>query len=378
MILGLRIGYSFWGFLGDHKLDLHGNEVSAPDGNATYSWSILYEAQRRGHTVFAMQKDRDMPAWERLGADNFAAFSQGRRIVAYTGTRATGGVELPELDVLLLEWRWPIKGRNSGIDRSHPDYQPDLDRQLQLLRHYSGKIPIIIWDLDHKLETTDEAAWHPDAIFETSVHPALNLIERTQIQAPFCMDAILEHNTRMVDPRRKLVYVGNRYERDDVIDEYVRPVSDAFPGGVEFWGGWTREPNLSECKARWPNVSYHGRITTREFRDAYATAAGVPLLAKRSYLRTGFVTPRIWEALLFGSIPIGLEEMTGIHQYLPSRLIARSGNDLAFIAHELSRMNLEERDALRRLVADLIGFMDVRGFLDRIEDVVDKKAVRRR
>ena len=32
----MRIGYSYWGFLGDRKYDDNGNLLSTPDGNAFY------------------------------------------------------------------------------------------------------------------------------------------------------------------------------------------------------------------------------------------------------------------------------------------------------------------------------------------------------
>ena len=45
----MNVGYSYWGFLGDKKLDEKFNEVSTPDGNAFYSWSIIREIQKRGN-----------------------------------------------------------------------------------------------------------------------------------------------------------------------------------------------------------------------------------------------------------------------------------------------------------------------------------------
>ena len=65
----MRLGYSYWGFLGDYKEDHLGNALSTPDGNASYSWSIIHEAQSRGHEVYLMQQDRDWPAYKRHGPD---------------------------------------------------------------------------------------------------------------------------------------------------------------------------------------------------------------------------------------------------------------------------------------------------------------------
>ena len=182
----MRIGCSYWGFLGDNKFDASGNEVSTPDGNATYSWSLLWEMQIRGHLVYMMQHDRDEVGW-RMGADGlFSAFSQQRRTDAYLRTIRTDGHRLPELDVLILEWRFRIPGRNCPSDNvmsTHDVYsQPDLDRQVELLRHYRERnTKIIIWDLDHKLLPLEEAYWQPDAIFETSVSPPFPGVRRTPV-----------------------------------------------------------------------------------------------------------------------------------------------------------------------------------------------------
>ena len=51
----MRIGYSYWGFLGDRKYDDNGKILSTPDGNAFYSWSIINKLQSDGHTVFVQR-----------------------------------------------------------------------------------------------------------------------------------------------------------------------------------------------------------------------------------------------------------------------------------------------------------------------------------
>ena len=370
----LRFGYSAWGFLGDHKVE-RDKEVSTPDGNATYSWSILWEAQRRGWDTYWMQHDRDQEAWELFGKDDFAAFSQEKRVKTYLEVEPAGGMcgdQLPELDVLLVEWRWPIPGRNTAADRPSLDFQPDLDRQTELLRRYKERgTTVILWDLDHKLDFRDESYWRPDAVFETSVIPRRYLLERTRVEPPFVTDDLLQFPTVPCEPLRKMSYVGSRYERDDVIAQYVKPVSERFPFQVEFWGNWTREPNLTECREMWPKIMYCPRITPRDFGHAYGTAACCPLLAKRSYMRSGFVTPRIWESLLFGTIPVGLSEHEGISQYLSADLVAKDAAELGDIAERLSAVEPWMRDKVRREVVEQLGFMDVRNFVDKIVGVVE-------
>ena len=385
----MRIGYSFWGFLGDYKEDDAGRTLSTPDGNASYSWSIAWEAMRRGHRVFMMQEDRDWPAFRRHGKYDFASFSQDKRFGTYLRMERAnpnpivpmaGAQVFPDLDVLLIEWRFPIPGRNTEADREKPGYQRDLERQTAMLRYYTScqkeKRPrIVLFDLDHKITMDDErmlAEVGVRAIFETSVRPIEGLIPRTRVEIPFPVQDLLQHPLQDVDPDRKLVYVGSRYERDDVIDEWLKPVSEVFPEQVYFYGNWTAEYNFAEVRAKWPKVKYCDRITMKDFGKAYGTAVACPLIGKKSYLDRGFVTARLWEALLFGTLPVGLSVHHGIDQYLPDELIARDPTDLIAKIDGLARMGAPERDALRRRVVEKIDFMDVRHFLDHLEAAAGK------
>lgn len=384
----MRIGYSYWGFLGDHKLDAEGKEISAPDGNATYGWSLIWEMQRRGHTVYMMQEDRDVHADRIYGIKNFAAFSTLKRAEAYGKMERTHGQTFPELDVLLIEWRFPIFGRNCNSWEGYPCFpsgwthgeyrhkwlngeievlQPDLLRQYQLLNHYKGtNTKIIFWDLDHKLKDTDERHWKPDAIFETSVTPLELTMKRTRVEPPFHIPDLLQHPTLPSDPNRKLVYIGSRYERDDVITEWVKPTSDQYPNGVEFHGNWLK--TIDECRKLWPNVSYNDRCTVKDFRHIYGSAGACPLLAKKSYLETGFITPRPWEALLFGTLPVGLGSAKGIKQYV--EWVAHDGDDMIEVAETLAGADVKIRDYYRRENVERLEFMDARHFVDKVEGVV--------
>jgi hypothetical protein len=366
----MRLGYSYWGFLGDNKIE-GGIPISAPDGNPTYSWSIVHEALKRGWKVWSMQKDRDMEAMVSIGRDNFQAFSQVKRFNAYAGMYRTFGEELPELDVLLLEWRFPIPGRNTPEVKGRPGYQPDLERQLQLLEYYRAKgTKVIFWDLDHKLSAADEDYWQPHAIFEPSAKPFVGPTgDRVRTDFPFVVEDLLQFPTLSANPNRKLVYIGSRYERDDVITEWVKPASDKWPGQVEFWGNWLK--TIDSCKKLWPNVSYNDRITAKDFRRVYAEAVCVPLLGKKSFLENGLVTLRPMEALLFGTIPIGLRSHVGIERYVQPGLVAGDGQDMIEVVETLAGMPLKERDRIRRENVEQLSFIDASHFIDKIEDVAD-------
>lgn len=365
MSKGLRIGYSFWGFLGDHKMDVNGFSVSTPDGNATYSWSIVWEALRRGHSVWSMQMDRDVPAYERMGPSLFDAFSSDKRRAAYVGLNRTNGMTLPDLDVLLVEWRFPIPGRNTAADRMNVDFQQDLDRQNELLRHYHGTTTsVVVWDLDHKLLDEDvvdlERLGGPFTSIETSVKPRGRSI---RVEPPTVVDDIMQFDTSPVDHHRAAVYVGSRYERDSEIDYWIGPLSERFPGRVKFYGKWD-----DDARRRWRDVDFGRRITTVDFRSTYGPAGCCPLLAKPSYRDTGFMTPRIWEALMFGTLPVGLGGHLGIEQYTP--YVAGSPDGLCTLVDDLSAMGTIERHRAREELAHRLRFMDAGNFVNVLEGTV--------
>jgi hypothetical protein len=321
-----------------------------------------------------MMPDRDRPGSEAYGQANFESIAQPLRISAYThlvessdiyhGDGNTSNDGYPELDVLLLEWRFPIPGRNTEADRGKESFQPDLYRQTALLDHYLNKgTRIIVWDLDYKVTPRDEEIYPVHQIFETSVAPTAVSIPRVRVEPPVLISSLMEHPT--VSPTTLLTYIGSRYERDDVIDHWIRPIAnrDSARGRVHFYGNWMKD--IADVTRRWPGVSFHDRVTLSDFHSLLRGSAGVPLLAKEEYRVRGFVTPRVWEALAFGSIPIGLSGHTGISLY--TDFVAKDPAHLLDIAHDLLSMDETARDDVRRKAVEKIAFMDVSRFIDTLE-----------
>ena len=365
----MRIGYLWNGFLADIKLDKRGEEVSSPDGNATYSWCIEHECQRRGYKAIPLGEERDAPAIATLGKNAFLAYSQNYRSKSYERMAARGWNKrsdktFPDLDLVLVEWRWPIPGRNTLDDRNKPGYSRDLERQGDVLRRYGERgTPIIVWDLDHKLTQTDLDMWGDAGIslrvIETSVVPRNG---STRVHPPTIVSELLQHPIDRRMPSHHLGYIGSRYERDDVIDEWIAPIAPPHTHRVKFWGKW--EPR-DELEARWPGVRFSGRIGVGGFREAYSRVAAVPLLAKRSYLECGFVTPRIAEAVIFGSIPVGLRSHKGIEEYVTR--VAKDPADLYDAAVYYRTVSPIRRDVFREEAAHKLSHTDARSFVDVLE-----------
>ncbi len=374
----LKIGYLFRGFLGDKKFDSNWNEVSSPDGNATYSWSLEHECNRRNWKLIPLGENLDSPGAEKLGPSIFSAFSQQKRLHSFERMLNVGWTKMsdklfPELDAVLIEWRWPIPGRNTPEDRGNTYYQNDLDRQNEVLRHYTDLgVPIILWDLDHKIKIEDVEKWPDATIIETSIKPRSlrRSKKRISVEPPFETKDLLQHkiNTRM--PSYHLGYIGSRYERDETIDKWIKPISPQNTHRVKFWGKWEPE---AEVKERWPGILFADRIGVSGFYDAYSKVAVVPILGKQSYYSSGFITPRPWEAVLFGSIPVGLNEHLGIENYVES--IANSPEDLLEYGTRLRSISPVRREIMREEVAHKLCRCDAKFFIDTIERVVNGNAM---
>lgn len=364
----MRIGYLFRGFLGDVKMAPDGSELSTPDGNATYSWSIEHECERRGHKLIPLGPNLDAPAATRLGGDLFSAFSGRKRLLSYErmlvrGWTRLSDVRFPELDMVLIEWRWSIPGRNTPEDRGKPNFQSDLDRQVEVLRHYLDLgVPVVVWDLDHKLDEESLAFWHGVKVIETA---SRSLIGATRVEPPFVTADLLQHDIDERKPSHHLGYIGSRYERDETIDRWIGPIAPPRTHRVKFWGKW--EP-AEEVRRRWPGVTFAGRIGVRGFREAYSRVAAVPLLAKQSYYESGFITPRPWEAVLFGSVPIGLACHLGVGQY--AQRVVGDAQGLLEQATELRNVSPIRRRVIREEAAHILSHMDVRNFVDVLEGLV--------
>src|SRR5438309_799432 len=122
----MRIGYSFWGFLGKGVLD-------TPDGGRSHRRVLVDGLRQHGGDLIFLQRNRDSLDAGELASDEHA-WSAG----------------FPDISLLFLEWRWPIQGRNFQVSPDSDLYTPDWDRQQALLDHYciNARTPTIIWDKD--------------------------------------------------------------------------------------------------------------------------------------------------------------------------------------------------------------------------------------
>lgn len=299
------VGYFYWGFLGDKKFR-NGKEVSTPDGNAFYSWSIISELQKRGYDV-ALYLDQDKEGYEKLGTKLFKSFATETRETAYTKAAAVKW-DWDKLDFVLLEWRWLIPGRNDPATKaSNPEgFQYDREKMEEVLNECKSRnIPVVVFDLDYKLTTEEVEKFGIKYVIELGNKWKDGSISAKKIQIPFDFSEMTEKNapeiiTNPEEFTADVIYIGNRYERDWCIYKYL-------PDGTIVHGNWL-EPGHGDPVHEFPTIEFRKRLSASEIGKPYREAVATCLLAKREYCEMGFMTARIQEAAFYGTVPFFIEE----------------------------------------------------------------------
>jgi hypothetical protein len=307
----MRIGYSFWGFIGPGVLD-------TPDGGRSFRRTVL-DSLTTDHDVVLMQNNRDL---HEAGHDLTSDY-----------TWDTG---LPELDALFLEWRWPLPGRNT-TPCGAPGHTCDLHRQDELLTHYTHRqgTRTLIWDLDQTLAVDDPIRQHRAVtVFEPALHPTDGA---TTLLTPIddrTLDTADPEHLAQGDRRWPLVYIGNQYHRDHAFNDYFAPAARHHEHRVA--GKWTRTE-------QWPHVNFTGRVEFSEGQQLHRGALATILLLPDNYAAAGHMTQRLPEAVLAGCLPIAPADIRDIDQFVPDALHAVDGAHATQIITDLTNATTRDR-----------------------------------
>lgn len=394
----MRIGYSYWGFLGDRKYDDNGNLLSTPDGNAFYSWSIINKLQNDGHTVFGIMPDRDEPGFRIEGINLFSSWCKNSRANAYLSLRHVeylyffsydnrrymtreklmdiwDSYDIKSFDAIIHEWRMPIIGRNTEADEDSENWQPDLFIQDVLVEYcVKNNIKLIIFDLDYKIPkdvvsdfvrvTKNIYIFELGNKWSSLAYETNGRCRKVYIPFDFRFMNLFKPKTIFTDD---IVYIGNRYERDWCINKYLRNVP-----GVKVFGNWLEGQRHSDKE--WPMINFGKRLQTSDMHDAYSNSATTILLAKKEYCENGFMTARILEAIFYGCVPLFIEEYGEdvINLYagcFADELTVRSSEDVI----KKSKMFREDVSFRNRVISYLrthLWFMDVSSFARNVYNVI--------
>jgi hypothetical protein len=290
----VRIGYSFWGFLGPGITD-------TPDGGRSHRRTLIDGILGAGHDVVFLQPDRDL--------------HDARDDLTGSYTWDSG---LPAIDVLFLEWRWPVPGRNTTACGSE-GHTCDLHRQDLLLACYTlGQgLPTVIWDKDLQLPHADPLRHLPNVVVcEAALCPGPGAASLLFPVADATLDAADPVALAAAPRPLPLAYAGNQYDRDEAFGEFFAPAAARFAHRVA--GKWTQT-------ADWPHVNFTGRCAFTDISALYQSALATVLLLPARYTRAGQMTQRLPEAVLAGCLPITPANTTCAGAFTPPALHAADG-----------------------------------------------------
>lgn len=315
MTANLTIGYSFWGFLGNGVVD-------TPDGGRSHRRTLLQGILAAGHRLVLLQPDRDG--------------SEAKDPVEL-GPNAAWDAGLPDIDALMLEWRWLVAGRNDPASRGQGGHTPDLDRQRQLIAHYTLGLgtPTLVWDKDLTLAADDPMRAHPNVqVLEAALYPRQGA---QQLLFPVSDDLL---DDRLAAPgalsagrELPLVYVGNQYGRDDHFARWFAPLASRHPHAV--YGKW-------RSTSAWPHVRFAGRVPFAQVRTIYREARSTVALLPARYRARGQMTQRLAEAVLAGCLTIVPADIRGAEHFAPAALIASRPEDSSRLMQSLLRLDADQ------------------------------------
>lgn len=291
----VRVGFSFWGFLGHGVLD-------TPDGGRFYRRPAVDALIEASYQLILLQANRDA---DEAGEDLPYSWDGG----------------FPDLDVLLAQWRWPLPGRNT-TPCGTPGHTCDLHRQNDLLDHYTATgTATIIWDTDRQLPAGDPLR---DLRNVAICEPAMLPTSGARCLLHPLPDAVLDaaDPDALADACRELplAYVGNQYDHDEQFDRFFAPAAARLPHRVA--GKWQRT-------GPWPHVNFTGRCAFGEVQTIYQTALATVLLLPARYARAGQTTQRLFETVLAGCLPLTPSPIPAAAAFTPGRLHVHDGTQVA-------------------------------------------------
>lgn len=348
------IGYSAWGFIGDGVID-------SPDGGRLTRALFIEHIIKEDHTVIWLQQNRDV---DNHGEPLFI----GYRVPLYKNDEQKQMLcniqyddKFPQLDVLFVEWRWPIPGRNSGEIKDKKNWTPDLERQTELINYYCNKsTKIIIWDKDEKMTELDEEnivcrkqkvqsnllMLRQKHLFVLSpaLYPDSLIIDRKTLLFPCDLSKICGTKVN-TDIQHLMGYVGSQYERDEQVYKYVNPFAFKYPEQVVFAGNWNKyEEKAKRNNTNFPCIKFVDRVLPKDMWKIYKFCLTSLLLCKSNYAAHCHITQRIHEIAANGVIGIGLKEQKGIDKFILHNI--SDAYDLIECVEYLKNLTIDKRQTI--------------------------------
>jgi len=252
-------------------------------------------------------------------------------------------IAYPELDYLFVRWRWDLGVENDAR----------LVYQTWALEHYlPTSTRIFIWDDDFTMTTAEreELSGYPNVTFvEISEEARSSNNNHVYLPYPLILDRELAtsrvlsrsgtDNGDHIDDNMLVAYVGNNYKREEYIKAYLAETAACHPHRMHMYGNWLKYDN--KIREKYPNICFHPKVNKSMCSWIYQHSHVVPMLAKEVYFQRGHITPRLYEAVMSGGIPVGFTEFKNSENYFA--LKANNAEEFVDIVEYVSRLNKDER-----------------------------------
>jgi hypothetical protein len=360
----MKVGLHYHGLCYDfetHRL----SQLSTPDGHMYGRPIFVRELHNRGHSIFQLGQRRETWFNDDSSSKLFVdAFEREDYIEKF-----------PDIDVLFLEWRW----KTWKNDKNHPDhvpskYEPDYDRQLELIEHYRHICPIIVWDTDLKITRDDEERWPELIILDPSLKT--NRLTRDRISMPFWTD--WKELMNVSEPYPVLGYIGNNYERDDEFRKfYFNNASMLREEGIQttMHGNWLQKSpervQPSQLISEHRDVAFNHRMNFFDSMNMLNKFVCTVHVSKQRYYEVGFISPRYLETLAT-NCPALVPESQSMNSVLGKEWIVGSGSDVFEKTLRLSKLTIAQRAEIvqeQRKNLQASCKFDVSSIVDFIESV---------
>lgn len=233
--------------------------------------------------------------------------------------------------------------------------------------------PIVLWDQDHQLSGSV-------AMFKRLGHewpnPLVTVIgpyeEPTSYAKPITIDYpyvdIFEREPLPVIEKIGAVYVGNDYGRREAMERLLLSLTNDIP--VYVWGRYEAKDGPEWC-ARFPNVSWEGRIPSNQVPNAVAKGHFTVNIVKADYMDIGLLTLRTFDANVYGTLQIADARIKRIHRYVPHDYLVKDRMEAIRMAQiirkfddDTYREELEKQRAMTRA-------NDMDAFTTRFYEILD-------
>lgn len=218
--------------------------------------------------------------------------------------------QVQSCDIILMPWRWRMP--------SYPDRDAIYLEQLDVIDYaISYDKRVIVHDEDHKISPTDESVLREAGIeiYAPEMFPRPGV---KTLHYPYPFDDVEKNYSKPYNERKiDLTYIGNNYERFDQAERLISATHGMGRDKSIIVGGNWLEPkdgreSVDTVMARFPNVSFIGRILQENTLGFLNESIATIHLCKQSYAETGFITLRWAEAIAAGTIAFIPAEMVGL------------------------------------------------------------------